>query len=152
MNPAPEGLISSLSAESARGIERIVADIRRDLEIRWREHALTPSKQQNVSDEVFVIMAANGDLDPLYQEIADMTYETPNCYYEVGYAHAKGTRVIFCARADHDPRRAGRQQSDPRIHFDLDSHRFSFWQPGEWSRLRKDLRHRIDQSLKRLAA
>ncbi len=82
--------------------------------------------------------------------VADLTYERQNCYYEVGYAHAKGKKVIFTARQDHDPRRAGRVATDPKIHFDLDNHRFSFWEPGNWSRLRVELRTRIAESLRRL--
>ena len=189
MTPTPKGLRRHLDEGLARGVQSIVADIRRDLEIQRREQAMSPPRRENTSEEVFVVMGANEDLRPLYEEgiasaikdnalrpylmvknepekeitdeilarlesarlvIADMTYEKPNCYYEVGYAHAKGKKVIFCARADHDPRRTGRQEKDMKIHFDLDSHRFSFWQTGEWSRLRMELRDRIEQSLRRL--
>ena len=80
--------------------------------------------------------------------IADLTHERPNCYYEVGYAHAKGKRVIFSAREDHNPRRSGREPSDPKIHFDLDSHKFSFWKEGEWTRLRVELRKRIAEHIR----
>ena len=181
-----------LSQEADRRIQGVVANARRDLEIRRREEALSASgpAAKMVSEEVFVIMASNEDLDVLYREsieaaikdnalraylmvvsepdgeitdeildriesarllVADMTYERPNCYYEAGYAHAKGKKVIFSARADHDPRRANRQPNDPKIHFDLDSHKFSFWQPGEWTALRVELRKRIAQSLKTLS-
>jgi hypothetical protein len=84
--------------------------------------------------------------------IADLTHERPNCYYEVGYAHAIGKRVIFSVRKDHDPRRASRNAADPKIHFDLDNHKFSFWEAGEWSRLRVELRGRIAESVRRLRA
>jgi len=191
MTAAPQGLMSALGGQFATGVQGAVASVRRDLEIQLREQALASPNRDSTSEEVFVIMASNEDLRPLYEEgiapavrdsalqpylmvrkepekgitdeilariesarllIADVTYERPNCYYEVGYAHAKGKKVVFCARADHDPRRIGRRVNDPKIHFDLDSHRFSFWQPGEWSRLRKELRDRIGQSLKRLNA
>lgn len=187
------GIASShLTQEADRRIQGIVRNARRDLEIHRREQALSAASKaaQGASDEVFVIMASNEELIPLYQEaieaaikdnalrpylmtvsepegeitdeilvriesarllIADMTYERPNCYYEVGYAHAKGKKVIFTARSDHDPRRPNRQAKDPKIHFDLDSHRFSFWQHDAWTALRFELRQRIAQSLKALS-
>lgn len=82
--------------------------------------------------------------------IADLTFERPNCYYEVGYAHAKGQKVIFTAREDHDPRRPNRKAGDPKIHFDLDSHRFSLWVPGSWEPLRAELELRLRESLEKL--
>jgi nucleoside 2-deoxyribosyltransferase len=75
--------------------------------------------------------------------ISDLTYERPNCYYEVGYAHGKNRKVILTAREDHDPRRPGREMVQPKIHFDLDSHRVSFWREGEWNALRAELSDRI---------
>ncbi len=79
--------------------------------------------------------------------IADLTFERPNCYYEVGYAHALGKKVIFSAREDHNPRRDGRQFGDPKIHFDLDSHRFTFWRDGDWENLRLEVKERIREAL-----
>ena len=62
MRPTPQGVTGFLDAELARGIQGIVADIRRDLEIRRREQALAPPKRENISEEAFVIMGANEDL------------------------------------------------------------------------------------------
>jgi len=84
--------------------------------------------------------------------IADLTHERPNCYYEAGYAHAKGKKIIFTARADHDPRRADRKPGDPKVHFDLDSHRFSFWKADAFPALREELRQRIAESLRIMTA
>jgi len=79
--------------------------------------------------------------------LADLTFERPNCYYEVGYAQAKGKKVLFTVRSDHDPRRMNRQLSDPKIHFDLDSHRFSFWEECNWTPLLVELNERIRQAI-----
>ena len=42
--------------------------------------------------------------------IADLTYERPNCYYEIGYAHGRGKNVILTAK------------SGTTIHFDLQNY------------------------------
>jgi len=39
--------------------------------------------------------------------VADLTFERPNCYYEIGYAHAKGKKVVLTAKRD------------TKIHFDV---------------------------------
>jgi len=80
--------------------------------------------------------------------IADLTYERPNCYYEVGYAHGRDRKVIVTAREDHDPRLPNRQPEHPKVHFDLDSHRVSFWREGEWTTLRTELGDRLSESLR----
>lgn len=102
--------------------------------------------EQTITDEILSRIESSRLL------IADLTFERPNCYYEVGYAHAKGQKVIFIAREDHDPERPNRKPGEPKIHFDLDSHRFSFWKPGEWAALRAELESRLGESLRNLNA
>jgi nucleoside 2-deoxyribosyltransferase len=180
------GLPASTSEQLRQGIDSVVANIRRDLEIERRERDLFPPELAALNREVFVIMAASRELEDLYAQsispavrenglepflmiqrepkasisneilsriegakliLADLTFERQNCYYEVGYAQAKGKKVLFTGRSDHDPRRANRQPGDPKIHFDLDSHRFSFWEPGDWTNLRTELSKRIREAL-----
>lgn len=51
--------------------------------------------------------------------VADMTEARPNCYYEVGYAHALGKPCILIARTGTER------------HFDIAGYRWNYWQPGE---------------------
>ncbi len=89
-------------------------------------------------------------IDSAVMLVADLTFERPNCYYEVGYAHAKEKKVILSARFDHDPRRPGRSHGDPKIHFDLDNHKITFWRYDILPELRREMKERIMESLTRL--
>jgi nucleoside 2-deoxyribosyltransferase len=75
--------------------------------------------------------------------IADLTYERPNCYFEAGYTQGKGIPVIYMAREDHDPRRPGRKAKDPRVHFDLDAHKITYWSEDDLKSARLELTQRI---------
>src|ERR1700730_3508453 len=175
--------------QAGQGIDAIVMGIRRDLQIDWREHDLFASAASISSPDIFVIIAASSELDPLYKEaiepaiqgnhlnpylmverepsasitneivsrieaakliVADLTHERPNCYYEVGYAQAKGKKVIFTAREDHDPRKPNRNPSDPKVHFDLDSYRISFWKGDNLAGLQLELSERIREGVRSL--
>ena len=80
--------------------------------------------------------------------IADLTYERPNCYFEAGYAQGKGIPLIYMARKDHDPRRPGRVVSDPRVHFDLDAHKITYWSENDLKAARLELTQRIPIAIK----
>jgi nucleoside 2-deoxyribosyltransferase len=75
--------------------------------------------------------------------VADLTYERPNCYYELGYAVASGKPYVITAREDHDPRRPGRGTEDSKVHFDLDSHKIKYWKIGELAELKNQLSERM---------
>ena len=47
--------------------------------------------------------------------VADLTDERPNCYYEVGYAHALGKPVNIMAKRG------------TKRHFDISTYKWSFW-------------------------
>jgi hypothetical protein len=60
---------------------------------------------------------------------ADLTGETPNCYYEAGYAHALKKKMIFTIRKESDK------------HFDIEHYRFIEWNTIE--ELKKGLFKRL---------
>jgi len=47
--------------------------------------------------------------------VADLTYDRPNVYYEVGYAHSQSKPTILIAKEGTNP------------HFDLQGHRIVFY-------------------------
>jgi len=61
--------------------------------------------------------------------IADLTDARPNCYYEVGYAHAQGKPVIILAK-----------EGTPR-HFDISTYKWNFWEGY------KDLKPKLEKEL-----
>ena len=67
--------------------------------------------------------------------VADLTGERPNCYYEVGFAHALGRPVILSIKRGE------------RIHFDLVTRQFFIW--NSLRELRSGLQLRIERILKR---
>ncbi|HOI41381.1 MAG TPA: hypothetical protein PK523_00415 [Elusimicrobiales bacterium] len=75
--------------------------------------------------------------------ICDLTYERPNCYFEAGYAMGGGVRCVFTARHDHDPRLEGRKFQDPKVHFDLDSMKITYWNPKRLAAARSELIERM---------
>lgn len=62
--------------------------------------------------------------------VADLTDAKPNCYYEVGYAHALGKPVIILAK-----------ESTTR-HFDISTYKWNFWIDY------KDLKPKFERELK----
>jgi hypothetical protein len=93
------------------------------------ENPITNRILENIKGSVFVI--------------CDLTYERPNCYFEAGYAMGAGVRCIFTARHDHDPRLEGRRQQDPKVHFDLDSMKITYWKQDSLESARSALVGRI---------
>lgn len=64
--------------------------------------------------------------------IGNLTHARPNCYYEVGYAHAMGKDVILVAR-----------EEDKDIHFDVRHYNIIIYR-GSISALEQSLRRRIE--------
>jgi len=62
--------------------------------------------------------------------VADLTDEKPNCYYEIGYAHALGKPVIIIAK------------EGTTRHFDISTYKWNFWLDY------KDLKPKFETELK----
>lgn len=84
--------------------------------------------------------------------IADLTYERPNCYFEAGYALGKGVHPIFTAREDHDPRRDGRGEGAPKVHFDLDGYKITYWKEDSLGEAKAELERRFRELLQKSAS
>ena len=65
--------------------------------------------------------------------VADLTFERPNCYYELGYAHAKGKTVFITAREGTE------------IHFDVSGYRQIHY--NSYTKLKSDLEKVLRQYL-----
>lgn len=97
--------------------------------------------------------------------VADLTYERPNCYFELGYAQARRRHeeIILCARRDHidhsdyQPRRGfisdwprslsyvwKPRHAPPRVHFDVAGYDVMPWDLGKLD----DFRGRLDGRLR----
>jgi hypothetical protein len=79
--------------------------------------------------------------------VADLTFERPNCYFEIGYAMSIQKPVILSAREDHDPRRPLRTPDEPKVHFDLDGHKITYWTPEDLPAFRGAIANRIKEHL-----
>jgi len=80
------------------------------------EFGLTSLRVDEVEDSETISHQVLKSIDRSLVIIADLTDERPNCYYEVGYADARGKQVILTAREGH------------KVHFDLAGRRVIFWQ------------------------
>ncbi|GHU66157.1 hypothetical protein FACS1894184_03460 [Clostridia bacterium] len=107
--PSPQILAESLKNKIANGFLFIIMPMKRD--DRFLEDVFDTIKSSAKHSGYFP-RRVDEDLNlstNLYQKIingietadvviADLTYERPNCYYELGYAHALGKDVIIIAK------------------------------------------------------
>jgi hypothetical protein len=80
--------------------------------------------------------------------LCDLSFERPNCYFEAGFAKGSFRRVIFTARADHDPRAAVR--GEHKVHFDVDQLRITFWHADDLPRARAEIEERLASVLREI--
>jgi nucleoside 2-deoxyribosyltransferase len=112
------------------------------------ECGLEPYRVDREEFEGTITEAILGKIRTCRVVVADLTHERPNCYYELGYAVASERPYVITARQDHDPRRPDRRPDEPKVHFDLDSHKITYWRTECLPELKQNLIQRIQGILK----
>ncbi|HBN95718.1 MAG TPA: hypothetical protein DDZ66_05415 [Firmicutes bacterium] len=81
--------------------------------------------------------------------LADLTYERPNCYLEVGYTIGVGKlrNLILSAKEDHNQDHPSHKNGGPKAHFDLAGYDVLFWSPEKSDVARNELTNRIQRRL-----
>jgi hypothetical protein len=79
--------------------------------------------------------------------ICDLTYARPSVYFEAGYALARGIKVMFTARIDHNSDAPGFDASKLKIHFDLRNRQISWWDNSKIDDFKAELSTRISRFL-----
>lgn len=70
--------------------------------------------------------------------VADLTYEKPNCYYEVGFAHSLGRPVIIIAKEGTER------------HFDIAGYKWNYWK--DYKDLKKTFEKELEGVLNRISS
>jgi nucleoside 2-deoxyribosyltransferase len=94
-----------------------------------KEFGLTPLRIDEVQDSGRITDQVLQAIASSKYIISDLTGERPNCYYETGFAHALGKKIILTIK------------KDDHIHFDLAEYRFIQWETE--ADLRRLLRERF---------
>jgi hypothetical protein len=141
--------------EDRKRVFFIMAFGRDDMDLVWTK-AYAPVCSELNLDPVRIDKVDNGapKLDQILSEIrnaklivADLTYCRPNCYYEIGFAHACRAQdeVLMCAREDH----IGQNSSDQnKIHFDISGYHIHGWNLEKLDDYRSSFKNVLEQRLK----
>lgn len=147
---------------------------KKDLENVWRD-VYDPVSRKLGFEPVRIDEKDDGrfKLDQIINEIStgadiiigDLTYERPNCYFEIGYARAirKEDEVLLCARRDHVNHTEYRPKifsSDapwsltvsfrpkylpPKVHFDLSAFDILTWDIGDLNGFKLKFEKRLSE-------
>lgn len=127
--------------------QKIISEYRRVLD----EHHFRPIFQEHEEPEKNIYVDIFEYLDTCEFVVADISYDRPNCYVEIGYALARGKHVVgFMQKEYFNNKRLEPGQS--KIPFDLFPIRFQEYPKGDAKKLRELLEKRIGVVKKRRAA
>lgn len=81
--------------------------------------------------------------------ICDLTFSRPSVYFEAGYALARGIKVFFTARYDHNSDHPDfkKENAEYKIHFDLRNRQITWWHPDKIDDFKEELLKRIKKYL-----
>jgi hypothetical protein len=83
-----------------------------------KAHGYEPARADELLHTDLITNAIIGAIARARFIVADLTSARPNCYYEVGYAHALGKPCILLAKEGTER------------HFDVSGYRWNHWKPG----------------------
>lgn len=114
------------------------------------KHKLIPIKINDTDPDEPVDVEILKQINQSRFVICDLTFARQSVYFEAGYAIAKGIKVIFTARDDHNsdnPKFGDRDNPDYKIHFDLRNRQITFWEENNMSAFETEIAQRISNYL-----
>lgn len=98
------------------------------------KHGFTIQRADEISNTQTITQTIVSAINRARFVVADLTEARPNCYYEVGYAHAIGKPVVILAKTGTER------------HFDLAAHNWTHWDDYE------DLKPKLDKRIEGVLA
>jgi hypothetical protein len=135
---------------------------RDDTELVWKEVfeptlrncGLQPKRVDRDNEGTLLVTEISQFIQDADIIMADLTYERPNCYLEVGYAmgREKYRNLVLSCREDHRPDSPKRKPGGPRLHFDVAGYDVLFWSLADLSSARQVLERRVRKRMQLLAS
>jgi len=81
--------------------------------------------------------------------ICDLTFARQSVYFEAGYAIAKGIKVIFTCRSDHNSDHKTFDSDKFKVHFDIRNRQITWWENEKFDTFKEELNQRIKNYIER---
>lgn len=107
------------------------------------EFSLTPIIISNEDPDVPVDVEILNQINLCKFMICDLTFARPSVYFEAGYAIAKGIKVLFSCRVDHNSDNLNFDSTKFKVHFDLRNRQITWWENGNKEQFKEELKNRI---------